>query len=100
MDSVYIYMQVPGSHEVATLGRLEVRNGIGEFVYSPAWVNASGWVPDPVRFPLRPQPYGNITKNRGVPGFIRDAAPDGWGERLANREDLACRNAEPLRWTA
>lgn len=86
MASVYIYMQIPGSDDVNTLGRLEVRNGIGEFVYSPAWVNAGGWVPDPVRFPLRSQPYGNLTKNRGVPGFIRDAAPDGWGERLAIRE--------------
>lgn len=86
MAAVYVYMQLPGSEEVETLGRLEVSGGIGEFVYSPSWVKAGGWVPDPVRFPLRPQPYGNITKNRGVPGFIRDAAPDGWGERLATRE--------------
>lgn len=86
MASVYLYMQAPGSNEVITLGRLDVKNGIGEFVYSPDWVAVKGWVPDDLRYPLRPQPYRNITKNRGIPGFIRDAAPDGWGERLATRE--------------
>ncbi|OLS61938.1 type II toxin-antitoxin system HipA family toxin [Pseudomonas putida] len=86
MASVYIYMQVPNSDEVTTLGRLDVNNGVGQFVYSPAWVEAGGWVPDPVRYPLRSAPYVRITKNRGVPGFIRDSAPDGWGERLASRE--------------
>lgn len=86
MATAYIYMQLPDSLEVTTIGRLQVQNGVGEFVYSPAYVKAGGWVPDPVRYPLRAEPFSPITKNRGVPGFIRDAAPDGWGERLANRE--------------
>lgn len=86
MATAYIYMQLPDSLEVTTIGRLQVRSGVGEFVYSPAYVKTGGWVPDPVRYPLRPEPFSHITKNRGVPGFIRDAAPDGWGERLANRE--------------
>lgn len=86
MTSVYLYMQIPDSLEVTTIGRLQIVNGVGEFVYSPAYVAATGWIPDPVRYPLRATPYSQITKNRGVPGFIRDAAPDGWGERLATRE--------------
>lgn len=86
MTSLYVYMQLPDLLEVTTLGRLRIVNGVGEFVYSPAYVEAKGWVPDPVRYPLRSTPYSQIIKNRGVPGFIRDAAPDGWGERLASRE--------------
>lgn len=86
MATLYLYIQLPGSLEVVTLGRLRVQERVGEFVYSPAYVKAGGWVPDPVRYALRPQPYTHITRNRGVPGFIRDAAPDGWGERLLERD--------------
>lgn len=86
MAAIYIYMQTPGSLEVLTIGRLSVENNVGEFVYNPTHVEAGGWVPDAVRYPLRTQPYKRITKNRGIPGFIRDAAPDGWGERLVARE--------------
>ncbi|WP_205300670.1 HipA N-terminal domain-containing protein [Pantoea sp. Ap-967] len=86
MTTIYLYMQMPDSLEVATIGRLSVENNIGEFVYNPTHVDAGGWVPDASRYPLRSQPYKRITKNRGIPGFIRDAAPDGWGERLVTRE--------------
>ncbi|MFJ4110712.1 type II toxin-antitoxin system HipA family toxin [Pseudomonas sp. NPDC089758] len=86
MPSLYIYIQQPGSLEVTTLGRLTVEKGVGEFVYSPDYYKAGGWVPDPLHYPLRAEPYTNITKNGGLPGFIRDAAPDGWGERLVIRE--------------
>lgn len=86
MTVIYLYMQMPGSLEVRTIGRLSVENNVGEFVYNPAHVEAGGWVPDASRYPLRTQPYERITKNRGIPGFIRDAAPDGWGERLVARE--------------
>ncbi|MFA7894226.1 type II toxin-antitoxin system HipA family toxin [Pseudomonas putida] len=44
-----------------------------------------GWVPDPIHYPLRAEPYTGITRNRGIPGFINDAMPDGWGERLLHR---------------
>lgn len=42
-------------------------------------------MPDPINYPLRSEAYTGITKNRGVPGFINDAMPDGWGERLLHR---------------
>ncbi|MBK5002277.1 type II toxin-antitoxin system HipA family toxin [Pseudomonas sp. S31] len=86
MTAIYLYMQMPDSLEVSTIGRLSVENNVGEFVYNPAHVEAGGWVADDLRYPLRTQPYKRITKNRGIPGFIRDAAPDGWGERLVARE--------------
>lgn len=83
MLRAYIYMQPPGQDDLVTLGRLEVgRGGVGEFVYSPAYVEQRWWVPDPIHFPLRSEPFANIKTNDGIPGFIRDAAPDGWGERV------------------
>ncbi|WP_312936405.1 type II toxin-antitoxin system HipA family toxin [Pseudomonas sp.] len=93
MTVIYLYMQLPDSLEVTTIGRLNVVNDIGEFVYSPSHVKAGGWVPDAYSYPLRSQPYTSITKNRGIPGFIRDAAPDGWGERLIAREHGEQNNA-------
>lgn len=82
MTRAYIYMYPPGETELVTLGRLEVKNEIGTFVYHPDYVARKGWVPDPIHYPLRPEPYVGIATNSGLPGFIRDAAPDGWGERV------------------
>ncbi|POA22384.1 type II toxin-antitoxin system HipA family toxin [Pseudomonas sp. FW300-N1A1] len=82
MSRAYIYMEHPETGEVLTLGRLSISNGHGEFVYDPEYVATQGWVPDHIRYPLRTQPFTSITKNRGVPGFINDAMPDGWGERV------------------
>ncbi|NBA97165.1 type II toxin-antitoxin system HipA family toxin [Pseudomonas sp. R5(2019)] len=85
MSRVYVYMQMPESLEVVTLGRLDSRAGVGEFVYNPEYVDQGGWVPDPIRYPLRPEAFAAITTNNGIPGFIRDAAPDGWGERVLQK---------------
>lgn len=82
MSRAYIYMQPPGEASLVTLGRLEVRGEVGEFIYNPEYVKQKGWVPDPIHYPLRPEPYSGIATNNGLPGFIRDAAPDGWGERV------------------
>lgn len=83
MIRVYVYMQPPGRQELVTLGRLQVApGGVGEFTYSPELVAQKGWVPDPIHYPLRAQPFTAIRSNDGIPGFIRDAAPDGWGERV------------------
>ncbi len=82
MTRAYIYMQPPGEAALVTLGRLEVKDGAGVFVYNPEYVKKAGWVPDPIHYPLRPEPYAGIVTNQGLPGFIRDAAPDGWGEKV------------------
>ena len=73
MTRAYIYMYPPGETELVTLGRLEVKNEIGTFVYHPDYVARKGWVPDPIHYPLRPEPYVGIATNSGLPGFIRDA---------------------------
>lgn len=85
MSRAYVYMQDPHSGEVMTLGRLTLSGRQGEFVYAPDHVARGGWVPDPIHYPLRAEPYTGIVKNRGIPGFINDAMPDGWGERLLHR---------------
>ncbi|WP_268799489.1 type II toxin-antitoxin system HipA family toxin [Pseudomonas huanghezhanensis] len=85
MQRAYIYMEHPETGEVLTLGRLTLIGKTGEFIYAPDYVKRGGWVPDSINYPLRNEPYTGISKNRGIPGFINDAMPDGWGERLLHR---------------
>lgn len=85
MARAYIYMQLPDSDEIVTLGRLEIVGASGEFVYSPEYAESGGWVPDAVHYPLRKEFYSGIGKNSGIPGFIRDAMPDGWGQRVLSK---------------
>ena len=85
MSRAYIYMEHPETGEVMTLGRLTLKGKVGEFLYAPDQVARGGWIPDPINYPLRAEAYSGITKNRGIPGFINDAMPDGWGERLLHR---------------
>lgn len=85
MSRAYIYMEHPDSGEVLTLGRLTLKGKVGEFIYAPDYVERGGWVPDPINYPLRAEAYSGIAKNRGIPGFINDAMPDGWGERVLHR---------------
>lgn len=85
MSRAYIYMEHPETGELLTLGRLTLKGKRGEFVYAPDYVERGGWVPDPINYPLRAEPYTGIAKNRGIPGFINDAMPDGWGERVLHR---------------
>ena len=85
MSRAYIYMEHPETGEVITLGRLTLKGKLGEFLYAPDHVARGDWVPDPINYPLRAEAYTGIVKNRGIPGFINDAMPDGWGERLLHR---------------
>ncbi|WP_095108747.1 type II toxin-antitoxin system HipA family toxin [Pseudomonas sp. Irchel 3E20] len=94
MGRAYIYMEHPQTGDVLTLGRLTLSQGQGEFVYDPDYVATQGWVPDPIRYPLREEPFSAITKNQGVPGFINDAMPDGWGERVLR--DIARAELAPI----
>lgn len=84
MSSAYIYMECPVTGETVTLGKLTLAGSVGTFVYAPEAVDSNFWVPDPIRFPLSSRKF-IVRKNGGVPGFIDDAMPDGWGERLLRR---------------
>lgn len=82
MPSTYIYMEHPETAELLTLGKITLHhNKTGEFFYSAAALEANAWVPDPIRYPLTNKVY-SVTKNQGIPGFIDDAMPDGWGEKM------------------
>ncbi|MCE6978122.1 type II toxin-antitoxin system HipA family toxin [Pseudomonas frederiksbergensis] len=82
MPAAYIYMEHPLTAETITLGRLNTpRDGVGEFVYAPAYLAQNDWVPDPIRYPPSNQVF-RVTTNHGIPGFIRDCMPDSWGEQL------------------
>ena len=86
MTELTIYIQSPLSRAIHKMAELTVQRGVGTLTYCPSYVAADGWVPDPLLYPLRAEPYSGIAKNRGLPGFVRDAAPDGWGELLVRRE--------------
>lgn len=85
MSRAYLYMEDPDSGALLTLGRLTLKGKLGEFIYAPDHVERGGWVPDPINYPLRAEAFTGISKNRGIPGFINDAMPDGWGERVLHR---------------
>jgi serine/threonine-protein kinase HipA len=91
MPSAFIYMEHPVTGEPLTLGKLTLHhNKPGEFTYTPNVIEDNVWVPDPIHYPLTAQTY-IVTKNQGIPGFIDDAIPDGWGERL-----LQCTQEDPV----
>jgi len=81
MSVAYIYIEHPVTGVVDTLGKLTLKNGSGELTYSPEAQAGRAWVPDPITYPATIQ-HHVITTNGGVPGFIDDATPDGWGERV------------------
>ena len=88
-DRVYVYLQLPGSHEVVTAGSFEqvVREGVslGVFVYNPAYLDREDAVPlDPFELPLRPGRFETV-KLKGIFGALRDASPDAWGRRIIER---------------
>ena len=91
MPSAYIYMECPVTGATVTLGKLTLDGGVGTFRYAPEVVEGKCWVPDPIRFPRSTRPF-TVHKNGGVPGFIDDAMPDGWGERLLRRTQKGALN--------
>jgi len=84
MSHAYVYMACPLTGKTVTLGKLTLQAGRGCFRYSPEALAERFWVPDPVRYPLQDREF-IITKNDGIPGFLLDAMPDGWGTRVLHR---------------
>ncbi|HEY1399506.1 type II toxin-antitoxin system HipA family toxin [Roseateles sp.] len=68
-----------------TLGTLAQRARTTLFEYSPEAI-ARGIEFSPLRVPLQMQTYADFPQHLGgVPGFIADALPDGWGLLLMDR---------------
>lgn len=85
----YVYLQLPQSLEVVTVGfyELDFPQGVptGSFVYNPAYLQRADAVPlDPYELPLAPRRVQTV-KLKGIFGPLRDASPDAWGRRIIEK---------------
>ena len=84
---IYIYIQLPESLETVPAALLKVtlnRDGtyVGRFRYGDRYLERNNAVElDPFRLPLGKDVY-EFTKLKGIPGAVRDSAPDAWGRRV------------------
>jgi len=83
----YVYIQLPGTLETIPAALLRVQtlpNGtqIGRFRYGDRYLARPDAVAlDPFRLPVAKQVF-EFTQLKGIPGAVRDAAPDAWGRRV------------------
>src|SRR5437660_8587 len=86
-SQAYIYVQPPGTLNTVPAALLKVeklRDGtfVGRFRYGDRYLERK----DAVEFDPFQLPLGDIvrefTKLKGIPGAVRDAAPDAWGRRV------------------
>lgn len=83
----YVYIQLPGALEMVPAALLRVQtvpNGtqIGRFRYGDRYLARPEAVAlDPFRLPLAKEVF-EFTQLKGIPGAVRDAAPDAWGRRV------------------
>ncbi|MFZ5722692.1 MAG: type II toxin-antitoxin system HipA family toxin [Pseudomonadota bacterium] len=83
----YVYIQLPGSLETVPAALLRVQTlpdgrQIGRFRYGDRYLARHDAVTlDPFRLPLARQVF-EFTQLKGIPGAVRDAAPDAWGRRV------------------
>src|SRR5436305_10800175 len=85
----FVYIQLPNTHEVVTLGRLVWKKtgntGIGTFVYGKTYLENAKAIPlDPFNLPLQDRTFEGTT-NDGIFGPIRDASPDHWGRYVIEK---------------
>lgn len=83
----YVYIQLPGALEAVSAALLRVQTlpdgtQIGRFRYGDRYIARPHSVPlDPFRLPLAKEVF-EFTQLKGIPGAVRDAAPDAWGRRV------------------
>jgi len=86
-SQAYIYVQLPSTLNTVPAALLKVeklRDGtfVGRFRYGDRYLERK----DAVEFDPFQLPLGDIvrefTKRKGIPGAVRDAAPDAWGRRV------------------
>ncbi len=87
----YVYIQLPGSLETVPAALLRVETlpdgvQIGRFRYGDRYLERADAVAlDPFQLPLAKQVY-EFTRQKGIPGALRDAAPDAWGRRVIEHQ--------------
>src|SRR4051812_33909889 len=83
----YVFIQLPDTLQTVPAALLKVtrqRDGtyIGRFRYGDRYLERPDAVElDPFQLPLGKDLH-EFTKLKGIPGAIRDAAPDAWGRRV------------------
>jgi serine/threonine-protein kinase HipA len=85
----FVYLQLPSTGTVVTAGRFwqeEAGEGtIGRFIYGRLYRERADAVAiDPYNLPLSNRPF-LTAKLGGIPGALRDSAPDAWGRRVIER---------------
>ena len=85
----FVYIQLPGAHELVTVGRLKWEkasgSGRGTFVYGKSYLeNPQKIALDPFNLPLEERTFECAT-NDGIFGAIRDASPDKWGRTVIEK---------------
>src|ERR1700691_3581912 len=78
----FVWTWLPGAEEPLVAGRLELAGGIVSFNYGRGYLARPDAIPLYLpELPLRPgtiTPLGGLT----IPGCIKDAGPDAWGQRV------------------
>ena len=80
----YVYVQLPDTLNIVPAALLKVEklrdgNFVGRFRYGDRYLKRRDAVEfDPFQLPLGNNVY-ELTKLKGIPGAVRDAAPDAWG---------------------
>ena len=84
---VYIHIQLPETLQLVPAALLKVTRHedgtyLGKFRYGDRYIERNDAVAlDPFQLPLGNDTY-EFTKLKGLPGAIRDGAPDAWGRRV------------------
>lgn len=86
-SEAYVYIQLPGTLDTVPAALLRVQTlpdgtQVGRLRYGHRYLARPEAVAlDPFRLPLAKQVF-EFTQLKGIPGAVRDAAPDAWGRRV------------------
>jgi len=87
-ETAFVWWWLPGAHQPVVVGRLGQEGGSVVFTYGRRYLAADTAVP--LHLPELPLVGGPQFPLIGtVAGCVRDAAPDGWGQRVIENRLLA-----------
>lgn len=84
----FVWIWLPGTEEPVVAGRLELDGGIVRFNYGRSYLDRREAIP--IYLPELPLQAGVIEPLHGLtmPGCIKDAGPDAWGQRVVMQHML------------